>query len=208
MTDFAEGRGVEFRILGPVELWSGGMRYDLGSRKERCVLAVLLYELGRPIAADTLIGHVWGDDRPAKALNSLYSNVSRLRARLLAADGDDRCWRLRRSGSYALDVSPDEVDFRRFRQLRNKARAAAASGGDERAAGLFHEAEGLWRGVPLAGISGAWADRVRITLNEERLVATQERIRAGLRLGRHATWWARSPTSRPSIRLTSSWSKS
>ena len=36
---------MKFRILGQVELWVDGKRYDLGSRKERGVLAILLREL-------------------------------------------------------------------------------------------------------------------------------------------------------------------
>ena len=39
---------MEFRILGPVELLSGGKSYKLGARKERGVLAVLLRELDSP----------------------------------------------------------------------------------------------------------------------------------------------------------------
>jgi tetratricopeptide (TPR) repeat protein/DNA-binding SARP family transcriptional activator len=187
MTDFRKDERVEFRILGPVELWADGKRHDLGSRKERCVLAVLLWELGRPIAASTLIDQVWGDDPPAKPLDSLYSNVSRLRSRLRHACGNGRDWELRRSGSYALDVSQSEVDFRRFRELRDNARAAAASGDDERVSALLHEAEQLWRGAPLADIGGMWADRVRLNLNEEHYAASLMRFDAELRLGRHTS---------------------
>jgi tetratricopeptide (TPR) repeat protein/DNA-binding SARP family transcriptional activator len=177
---------VEFRILGPVELWADGKRHDLGSRKERCVLAVLLYELGRPVAAQAIIERVWGEDPPDKPLISLYSNISRLRASLRRVSGDGRDWGLRRSGSYTLDVSNGEVDLCRFRELRDKARSAAANRDDERAFALLNDAEGLWRGVPLAGIGGAWAERVRLRLNEERYDANLLRMKTGLQLGRHA----------------------
>jgi tetratricopeptide (TPR) repeat protein/DNA-binding SARP family transcriptional activator len=178
---------VEFRILGPVEFWAEGNRHDLGSRKERCVLAVLLWENGRPVEARTLIDKVWGDSRPDKALSSLYSNVSRLRATLQRVSGDGREWRLRRQvGTYALDVSCDDVDLFQFRKLRDEARAASVRGDDSTAFALLSEAELLWRGVPLTGIDGAWVERVRLRLEEERYTAGLDRLRAGLRLGLYA----------------------
>jgi tetratricopeptide (TPR) repeat protein/DNA-binding SARP family transcriptional activator len=189
MTGFAKGKQVEFRILGPVQLWANDKPYDLGSRKERHVLAVLLWEQGRPVRASTLIDKVWGDDQPDKAPASLYSYVSRLRTRMREASGDSRDGglpRSRSSGSYALDVASEEVDFRWFRELRGRANAAAADGDLEQSVALFHEGERQWRGAPLADLSGTWAEGVRARLNEERLAATIERLKIELRLGRHA----------------------
>jgi DNA-binding SARP family transcriptional activator len=176
---------VEFRILGPVELLSCGKNYKLGARKERGVLAVLLWELGYPIPAETLVSRIWGDDASDGAFESLYQNVSRLRKRLRNAGGTGRELP-NRSGSYVLDVSRQDVDAWRFRALRDDARAAAAHGDDELAVTLFAEAEALWRGVPLDGLDGDWVEGIRARLNEERLHAAAHRIRAGLRLGRHA----------------------
>jgi DNA-binding SARP family transcriptional activator/tetratricopeptide (TPR) repeat protein len=181
---------VEFRILGPVQLWADGKQYDLGSRKERCALAVLLWERGRPVPAETLIDRVWGDDPPDKVLTSLYSYLSRLRNQMREASGnvgDDRLTRSGSSGAYALDAAIDEVDFRIFRGLRDMAKAANGDGDFERAVTLFQEAESLWRGTPLAGLSGPWADGVRVRLEEERLEATIGRLDAELNLGRHAS---------------------
>jgi tetratricopeptide (TPR) repeat protein/DNA-binding SARP family transcriptional activator len=177
---------VEFRILGPVELWDGGSRQDLGSRKERCVLAVLLWEAGRPVSAETLIRRVWGDNEPRNALSSLYSNVSRIRARLNRVSGSDHDWKLSHAGSYSLDVSSADVDLRQFRGLRDEAKVAADSGDDARAFTLLGEAERLWRGDPLAGVDGAWAEGIRVRLNEERYLARLDWVAAGLRLGRYA----------------------
>lgn len=177
---------MEFRLLGPVELWDGGERRDLGARKERCVLAVLLWELGRPITAEAIIHRVWEADLPGKDLSSFYSTVSRLRARLHGIGTTDRDWLPRRSGSYQLDVGRDDVDVWRFRNLRSEAKAAAARGYDEQAVALFGQAEALWHGIPLTGLDGNWAAGVRTTLCEELLAAVQERIQAALRLGRHA----------------------
>ena len=33
---------MEFRVLGPIELWSAGQQFDLGPTRARCVLAILM----------------------------------------------------------------------------------------------------------------------------------------------------------------------
>jgi DNA-binding SARP family transcriptional activator len=55
---------MEFRVLGPVEVWSGGHRIDAGHVKQQSVLALLLLELGRVVPAEVLIDRVWGDSPP------------------------------------------------------------------------------------------------------------------------------------------------
>ena len=85
------GDGVEFRILGQVELWADGKRHDLGPRKARCVLAFLLCELGHPVPAETLVSRIWGDEPSDSALKSLYENVSRLRKSLREEIGRASC---------------------------------------------------------------------------------------------------------------------
>jgi DNA-binding SARP family transcriptional activator/Tfp pilus assembly protein PilF len=186
MTEFAEGV-VEFRILGPVELRLGGQSYPLGSPKERCVLAILLWDLGSPVATEMLIEGVWGNDLPDRPHACLYGYVSRLRRRLKDASRDHGQPVLRwHSGYYTLDAKPESVDLFQFRKLRTQARAMADSGDVGPAAALLRDAEKLWRGVPLAGLSGEWVERVRVRLDEERLAATGLRIELELRLGRHA----------------------
>jgi tetratricopeptide (TPR) repeat protein len=177
---------VEFRILGPVELWVSGQRYDLGSPKERCVLGILLWRLGKPVSTDDLVDLLWGGNPPDRALASLYTYVSRLRKDLKRAAGEDRAWLRRRSGYYTLDADLGTVDIFQARELRRQARAAVDQGDDARAAALLHEAEKLWRGTPLAGLSGPWAERVRKRLEDDRLEVIRDRIKTELRLGRHA----------------------
>lgn len=177
---------MEFRLLGPVELWDAGQRHDLGSSKERCVLAILLWGLGKSVSADVLVDRLWDEHPPPKARNSLYSYVARLRSRLhqVARSGEVRL--VSGSGSYTLEADPESVDLYRFRRLRAQAAAIGDSGDDEQAALLLQEADKLWRGVALAGLRGSWADRTRASLAGERLAATLDRIAAELRRGRHA----------------------
>jgi len=177
---------VDFRVLGPVELRVNGQLYSFGSPKERCVLAVLLYELGQPVATERLIERVWGENLPESPRASLYSYLSRLRKSLKQVAGSDGASLKGRSGYYTLDVAPGAVDLYRFRTLRAQARAIGDSGDDEHAVELLHDAEKLWRGTPLAGLTGAWVERVRMGLEEERFATALDRIKVELRLGRHA----------------------
>ena len=129
---------MEFRVLGAVEATADGAPVDLGSRKQRLVLAVLLLDAGRPVARDTLVDLLWPDDPPASARNTVQALISRLRAVFRAAGGPG----LETEGhGYVLRADPDTVDAHRFTALARRARAAD----DETAIALLDEALALWR---------------------------------------------------------------
>lgn len=169
--------------MGPVELWIDGRRRDLGTAKERRVLAALLLSPRRAVPAESLVRRVWDDDPPPKARQSLYSYITRLRHRLEGLEGVALA---SRQGNYALEVEDEAVDLHRFRLLRDQARAIAGSGDDEYALEHYREAAALWRGPPLADLSGDWVDRTRKGLEEELLAAAFERLDIELRRGNHA----------------------
>jgi len=176
---------MEFRVLGPIELWSADRPQDLGPARERCVLAILLLTPGTIVPADTLIDRLWDARPPAKARESLSAYIARLRGSLRQALGDGVQLAGRARG-YLLDVDPDAVDLHQFRRLRRQADALAAGGDHDQAATLLREADRLWRGQALAGIDGGWVTRMRDSLEEERRAAVLERVECELALGRHA----------------------
>ena len=176
---------MEFRVLGPAELWSAGQQADIGSARSRSVLAILLLTPRTIVPAETLIDRLWDADPPPKARESLTVYVARLRAALRDAVGDGVRLAGRASG-YVLDVDPQSVDLHVFRRLRRQAGALAGSSDYEGAAVLLREADGLWRGQALAGIRGTWVARIRDSLEEERRAALVERIECELRTGRQA----------------------
>jgi DNA-binding SARP family transcriptional activator/tetratricopeptide (TPR) repeat protein len=176
---------LEFRVLGPIELWSGGQQYDLGAARTRCVLAILLLTLGTVVPTEVLIDRLWESRPPPKARESLSAYIARLRGSLRQALGDSV--RLDgRLGGYVLDVDPETVDVHRFRRLRRQADALTASGDYDHAGLLLREADGLWRGQALAGVGGDWVARMRDSLEEERRAAIVKRVECDLELGRHA----------------------
>jgi tetratricopeptide (TPR) repeat protein len=176
---------MEFRTLGPIELWSAGQPHDLGSARLRCALAVLLLAPGTIVPADTLIDRLWDTQPPPKARESLSVYMARLRVSLRQAVGD-RVQLIGRTRGYVLQIDPDAIDVHQFRRLRRQADSLAASGDHARAAELLHEADGLWHGQALTGIRGDWVERMRDSLEEERRAALLERVECELALGRHA----------------------
>jgi tetratricopeptide (TPR) repeat protein/DNA-binding SARP family transcriptional activator len=176
---------MEFRALGPIELWSAGQRSDLGAARLRCILAMFLLTPRTVMPVETLIDRLWDTRPPPKARESLSVYIARLRASLRQAVGD-RVQLVGRARGYVLEVDPESVDVHQFRRLRRQANALAASGDHHHAAELLREADLLWRGQALAGIGGDWAARMRDSLEEERRAAIVERVGCELELGRHA----------------------
>lgn len=177
---------MEFRTLGPIELWSAGQRQDLGSGRVRALLAMLVLTPRTMVPAETLIDRLWDTRPPPKARENLSVYVARLRSSLRQAVGDSVRLTGRAQGGYLLDVDPESVDVHRFRRLGRQAAALTASGDYDHASALLREADGLWRGQPLAGLRGDWFIRMRDALDEERRASIIERIGIELELGRHA----------------------
>jgi DNA-binding SARP family transcriptional activator/tetratricopeptide (TPR) repeat protein len=177
---------TELRLLGPVELRGGdGRHYPLGPPQQRCVLAVLAMSPGRPVTADLLIRHAWREESTGAARDVLYTYVSRLRRllRQAAEDGPDAPVLRRGDGGYVLDIAAGSVDLQRARALAAQGRAARADD-PERALALLGGATALWRGTPLAGLRGQWAEQVRAGLERERVTLLTERYDIELELGR------------------------
>jgi DNA-binding NarL/FixJ family response regulator/DNA-binding SARP family transcriptional activator len=173
---------MQFRILGPVGVWDGDRRVDLGkaeSAKARCVLAALLRDPGELVASETLSERVWGDDPPGPTVR--YKYIGWLRA-ALAPYGVRLIFR---DDGYVIPVDPDQVDLHRFQSLVSHGRKKAGAGRLEEAAAVLRDALALWRGPALAGLSGRWAELFRDQLAGERIAANVLRIRAELELGRH-----------------------
>jgi tetratricopeptide (TPR) repeat protein len=137
------------------------------------------------VPVETLIDRLWDARPPPKARESLSVYIARLRASLRQALGDG-VQLVGRARGYVLDVDPEVIDLHQFRRLRRQADALASSGDYDHAAALLREADGLWRGQALAGVSGDWVARMRDGLEEERRSAILERVECELELGRHA----------------------
>src|SRR5579862_128609 len=111
---------MEFRLLGPLEVWRADELLELGGLKQRAVLAMLLLRANAPVSTDALIDGLWGERPPASAANALQVHVSQLRKVL----GQEVI--VTRPPGYELRVDPERLDVVRFRRFAEEGRAAFA----------------------------------------------------------------------------------
>jgi DNA-binding SARP family transcriptional activator len=169
---------MDFRILGPLEVWDGGRPLELRRQKQRALLADLLLHAGQAVSVDRLIDDLWGERPPPTARGSLQNMVSGLRKVL------GRKVLRTESAGYLLAVERDQVDLFRFERLLEEARNAA--GADERVETL-RQALAFWRGRALADLAfEPFALLESPRLEELHLAAREELIDARLALGEHA----------------------
>jgi len=175
---------VRFRILGPLEVWTGQAWDGIGAPKWRALLAALLLNQGQAVSTDRLIAELWGDEPPDRAANLISVYVFRLRRVL--GDPDGRVLTTRAPG-YQLLLDPGDLDAGRFEQLAGQGRRALAAGDFQRAASVLAEALELWRGRALADVpSSALVTAEAARLEESRLTAVELRIEADVGCGLHA----------------------
>jgi DNA-binding SARP family transcriptional activator len=170
-------------ILGPLEVADDrGRRLELGGRKQRSVLAILLLRANEVVPQDKLAEELWSGRPPASAATSLQAHVSRLRRAL----GDDRRI-VTTGGGYLIRMAAGELDRDRFERLVEQGGAAVSTEDWESAAGKLREALGLWRGPPLSDFQyDSFAQAEIARLEELHVAAVEQRIEAELALGRDA----------------------
>jgi predicted ATPase/DNA-binding SARP family transcriptional activator len=172
---------LEFRLLGPIEVAHRRGFVQLGGRRQRALLALLLLERGRAVSSHRLIDELWDGNPPAGAAKTLRAYVSRLRSAL----GDTPV--SARASGYAVEVAPAQLDSWHFEELLKAGREGLARGAAGLAAERLRAALALWRGPALADVAetGSLAVEAR-RLDELRLGCFEEWAEAELLLGYHA----------------------
>ncbi|GII66708.1 SARP family transcriptional regulator [Sphaerisporangium krabiense] len=143
-------------------------------------MAILLMSPGTPVTVESFLRKLWDGSPPNKARDLVHQSISRLRKPLKGVEEGVRIERS--SGGYVLETDRRNIDYHRFRSLHTRARAVTDAG---EAVRMYKEAAGLWRGEPLAGLSGAWVTSTRRKLEEELLRAAADRI--GLEIAQGVT---------------------
>jgi serine/threonine-protein kinase PknK len=153
-----------FGILGPLAAGvEGGQRLDLGGRKQRELLALLLLNLNQSIPAPRIADALWRGQPPASADVTLRSHVSHLRRRLAGIGAGEAL--VTKQAGYGLFANPDQVDSAQFERLVESGCDALNLGDTERAAQLLTEALDKWRGSVLDDLGPpefAQADAARL----------------------------------------------
>ena len=174
---------MKFRILGPLEVTSGGRACRLGGPKPRAILAALLLQHGAVVSTDALIHAAWGEDAPRDAAGALQAYLSRLRS---VIDPDGNGLLVHQAPGYVLDVPEDDLDATAFTAAVARGLRLAQEAHRESALEVLGAALDLWRGEPLAEFDPAYVDPDGwlSMLHEQRLVALEERAQLMVRLGR------------------------
>ncbi len=170
---------MDFRILGPLEVSAGDGSLQIGGRRQRTVLTVLLLNANRTTSTDAIIDAVWGDDPPATARRSIQVYVSRLKK----VFGDGRITSV--DPGYRLRVEDGELDADRFTALAAAARTMVASD-PPGALREFDAALALWRGPAMSDLVDDPGIRSRaLPFDEERMAVVEDRFDLELALGHH-----------------------
>ncbi|MER5727170.1 BTAD domain-containing putative transcriptional regulator [Streptomyces sp. NPDC002138] len=174
-----------------------GASLGLGPKQQRALLAVLLLRTGRTATVAELCDALWGQRVPPRAVGTLRTYASRLRA-LFEPDRPARAparLLVYAAGGYALRLSRPVVDVAEFeRGLADAARLRAA-GAVREAHRVRARALALWAGSPLAGLPGPHAEEQRDRLTGLWLAAREDHFHDALELAPD-----RDPAAVPALR--------
>src|SRR4051794_24337969 len=174
-------RQLDYRLLGPLQVYDQDGPLALGRRQQRAVLAILLLELNRTVSTDRLIEALWPDRPPGRPQTAIQGYVSGLR-KLLGRETI-----VTSGGGYHLQGESDCLDALRFEKLLRRGEEALGRGQAGETVALLEEALALWRGPALADFAyEGWAQQESARLEELRLVAREELLEARLLLGQDA----------------------
>ncbi|NUT97608.1 MAG: tetratricopeptide repeat protein [Saccharothrix sp.] len=173
---------MEFKILGRTRLHINGNDIDLGSAKQRAVLALLLYCAGKAVPLDRFASAVWRNSSATEVRGRLQPLISRLR-KVLSSSGTGGV--IHHDGeAYRLELAPEVVDYHRFRILAETGRVAAAAGDHHHAKALLQDALRLWQGRPLHELDGPWVEHCRHQMETfDRIPAQYALLDSRLELG-------------------------
>lgn len=169
--------GIEFRVLGPLEVVCDQRVTTPPGPKRRALLAVLLAFCNETVSTYKLIEALWDSSPPATATTTLRCHATRVRQ---ALSGDRlHC----RPPGYQLEVRSGELDLHRFDALVAYARRKRENGQLAEAGDTFRAALALWRGQVFEEVESPLLHRIVVPpLLERRLAALEDRIDIDLRL--------------------------
>ena len=176
--------GMQFRILGPLEIESDGERIELAGAAQRALLARLLLDANHVVSAEQLMADLWTTP-PDSGAAALHQRMVKLRQALAPGRSAEALIATHDAG-YVIRLGEGQLDLHRFEAGVRAGEQALARGDPAGAAGALQEALTLWRGKPLTEFADApFATPAGGRIEELHLMALETRIEADLELGRH-----------------------
>ena len=180
-----QNAGLQFGVLGPLQLSAGGTLVPLGAPKQRAVLAMLVINRNRAVSVDSLINAVWDQNPVPAARTSIHSYVSNLRRLLGGAGYDPNKVLASAPPGYQLSVADTDCDLGRFITEKNAGVHAAAAGQFEDASSYLSAALAEWRGAVLDDLRDfAFVDTFATALSEVKMVTHTALAEAEIACGR------------------------
>jgi SARP family transcriptional regulator, regulator of embCAB operon len=177
--------GLQFGVLGPLQLRAGDAPVPLGAPKQRAVLATLLMSRNRAVSVDALIDAVWDQSPVPAARTSIHSYVSNLRRLLGSGSRDPNRVLASVAPGYQLNVADADCDIGRFVTEKNAGVHAAAAGRFEDASTYLSAALAEWRGPFLDDLREfAFVDTFATALSEVRVAVHTALAEAEIACGR------------------------
>ncbi|WP_194923956.1 AfsR/SARP family transcriptional regulator [Catenulispora pinisilvae] len=185
----------KIRILGPVQAEQNGESLRLGPPQQQAVLVMLLLAHGSQVSIDSMIDGLWGESPPKSAVGIIRKYISGLRKPVGAGEAGRGFAIVFAGNGYVLSGSASDsgadssldvdLDLDRFESGVHQATALLAED-PAQARALCRKALLLWRGSPLAGIAGPFAEGVRARTTELYIEATQTALTAQVTMGDQA----------------------
>src|SRR5205809_27696 len=103
---------MEYRILGPLEVWADGRQIAVAAAKQRAIVAVLAFQANRVVSNERLVQLLWGDEPPDTATNTLQVHISQLRKALEPHHRSGAPYEVlvTQPAGYVLRLGPDDLD--------------------------------------------------------------------------------------------------
>ncbi|MDK0524143.1 BTAD domain-containing putative transcriptional regulator [Streptomyces sp. ML-6] len=174
---------LRLRVLGPQSISVDGEPVNLGSERQRTMLALLAISPGVPVSLDALIDVGWGEGAVPK-VDLVRSQMSRLRRRIQPR-GQKEPVLVSLNGGYALQVNDGQLDLLVFRRLVASARRDCEAGRTEAAVISYRQAMGLLRDKPLVDLPAVQELPVMAGLRRELETALLEYADSAAGIGRH-----------------------
>jgi DNA-binding SARP family transcriptional activator len=174
---------MRYEVLGPIRLSDDGHSTRINARKIGTLLVILLSNADRMVSIDHIIGEIWGERIPQRAVAGVHVYVSQLRKALARAGGPRTRIHTRPPG-YLLELGDDEIDALSFLREAELGRAGMREGSYEAVARGLDTALSSWHGPLDWGTDcGPNLEAYATLLTETRMEVTEMLVDAQLQLG-------------------------